>query len=173
MKMKKALASLFVAVLLLTSVQSFAQLAVDKGSKFLNVGIGLGGYGGIGFGGGVIAIGASFEAGVAPNITVGAIGSFRPYSGYGSYYSIGARGSYHFNEILSISDEKLDFYAGLGLIYSGFSYKDSYYRGLYNYGGIGFGGHIGGRYFFSDKLGGFAEVGVGVAPLQLGLTAKF
>ncbi|SOD96839.1 hypothetical protein [Spirosoma fluviale] len=157
---------------LFVGTQSFAQYVPDKGSKLLNLGIGVGGYGGIGFGGGGIAFGGSFEAGVAKNITVGGIASFRSYSGVGSYYSIGARGSYHFNELLNMSDEKVDLYGGLGLIYSGFSYKDGFLSSAYNYGGIDLGLHIGGRYFFSEKVGGFAEVGVGVAPLQLGVTFK-
>jgi hypothetical protein len=163
---------LLFALVLMASTQSFAQLAVDKGTKFLNLGIGVGGYGGIGFGGGGVAFGGSFEAGVAKNITVGGIASFRSYSNFGSYYSIGARGSYHFNELLSLTTDKADLYAGLGLIYSGFSYKDGFLSSAYNYGGIDLGLHIGGRYFFSERVGGFAEVGVGVAPLQLGVTFK-
>lgn len=170
--MKKIHFSILLVLGLLAGTQSFAQLAVDKGTKFLNLGIGVGGYGGIGFGGGGVAFGGSFEVGVAPNITVGGIASFRSYSGYGSYYSIGARGSYHFNQILNLTTDKADLYAGLGLIYSGFSYKDGFLSSNYNYGGIDLGLHLGGRYFFSDKVGGFAELGIGTAPLQLGVTFK-
>jgi len=157
---------------LLIGTQSFAQYAPDKGSKLLNLGIGLGNYGGIGFGGGGLAFGGSFEVGVIPNLTVGAVGSFRSFSGFGSYYSIGARGSYHFNELLKLSDEKFDLYAGAGLVYSGFSYKDGF-RGSGNIGGVGLGLHIGGRYFFAENIGAFLETGVGFAPLQLGVTFKF
>ncbi|KAB7730469.1 hypothetical protein F5984_15110 [Rudanella paleaurantiibacter] len=170
--MKKiSLAFFFVAALLLGNT-AFAQLEVGKGSKFLNAGIGLGGWGGIGYAGG-IGLGASFEVGVADNITVGAIGAYRGYSGYGAYYSIGGRGSYHFNEILKISEDKLDVYAGLGLIYSGWSWNESFagFRG--SYGGVGLGGHVGARYFFKPNLGAFAEAGFGVAPLQVGLSFKF
>ncbi len=157
---------------LLIGTQSFAQYAPDKGTKLLNLGIGLGNYGGIGFGGGGLAFGGSFEVGVIPNLTVGAVGSFRSFSNVGSYYSIGARGSYHFNELLKLSDEKFDLYAGAGLVYSGFSYKDGF-RGLGNIGGVDLGLHIGGRYFFTEKIGGFVETGLGFAPLQLGVTFKF
>nr|WP_293839451.1 hypothetical protein [uncultured Arsenicibacter sp.] len=170
--MKKILATVLFIFALAASQQSYGQLAVDKGTKFLNAGIGLGGWGGIGYGGG-IGLGASLEFGVAKNITVGAIGAFRGYSGYGSYFSIGARGSYHFNEILNISDEKVDLYAGLGLIYSAWTWNSSYAGIRGTYGGVGLGGHVGGRYFFKEKLGVFAEAGFGVAPLQLGITAKF
>ncbi|WP_266362983.1 hypothetical protein [Tellurirhabdus rosea] len=168
----KKIFSFLVAAFLLISVQSFGQLSVDKGTKFLNAGIGLGGWGGIGYSGSV-ALGASFEVGVIPNLTVGGIGAYRGYSGYGAYYSIGARGSYHFNEILSIANDKVDLYGGLGLIYSGWSWNESYIGFRDSYGGVGLGGHVGARYFFSEKIGGFAEAGFGVAPLQLGLTVKF
>ena len=170
--MKKFFAIVALMTLTLAATQSYAQLAVDKGSKFLNLGIGLGGYGGIGYGGG-IGLGASFEVGVAKNITVGAVGGFRSFSGYGSYYSVGGRGSYHFNELLSLSNDKVDLYAGLGLIYSGFTYNESFAGSRGSYGGVGLGGHVGGRYFFKPSLGAFAEAGFGVAPLQLGLTFKF
>ncbi len=158
---------------LLIGTQSFGQFVPDKGTKLLNLGIGLGNYGGIGFGGGGLAFGGSIEVGVIPNLTVGAVGSFRSYSNIGSYYSIGARGSYHFNQLLSLSDEKFDLYAGAGLVYSGFSYKDGFLSSAYSYGGVGLGLHIGGRYFFSDNVGAFLETGVGFAPLQLGVTFKF
>lgn len=170
--MKKFHVLFFLVIGLLVGTQSFAQMAVDKGTKFLNAGIGLGGWGGIGYAGG-IGLGASFEAGVTKNITVGGIGAFRSYSGYGSYYSIGARGSYHFNELLSLANDKVDLYAGLGLIYSGWSWNESFVGIRGSYGGVGLGGHVGGRYFFSDKIGGYAEAGFGVAPLQLGVTFKF
>ncbi len=171
--MKKIHFTILLVLGLLASTQSFAQFQVDKGTKLLNLGIGVGGYGGIGFGGGGVAFGGSFEVGVIPNLSVGAIASFRSYSGFGSYYSIGARGSYHFNELLNLSTDKADLYAGAGLIYSGFSYKDNSYSNLYNYGGIDLGLHFGGRYFFAENIGAFAEVGIGTAPLQLGVTFKF
>ncbi len=158
---------------LLAGTQSYAQFAVDKGTKLLNLGIGVGNYGGIGFGGGGIAFGGSFELGVIPNLSVGPIASFRSFSGFGSYYSIGGRGSYHFNELLNLTTDKADLYAGLGLVYSGFSYKDNIVSSAYSYGGVDLGLHLGGRYFFTDNVGAFAEVGIGFAPLQLGVTFKF
>ncbi|MCY7358266.1 MAG: hypothetical protein LH609_12575, partial [Rudanella sp.] len=136
--MKKFFAIAALMGLLSVATQSYAQLAVDKGDKFLNLGIGLGGYGGIGFGGG-IGLGASLEVGVVKNISVGAIAGFRSFGGYGSYYSIGARGSYHFNELLSLSSDKVDLYAGLGLIYSGFTWNESFAGLRGSYGGVGLG----------------------------------
>lgn len=168
--MKKFFSIVALIVLVSVANRSFAQLAVGKGDKFLNVGLGLGG----GYYGytGSIAIGGSFEVGVADNITVGAVGAYRGYE-FASAYRLGARGSYHFNELLNISEDKLDVYAGVGLIYGGWTWKETYVGIRNSYGGIDFGGHIGARYFFKPALGAFAEVGFGVAPLQLGLSFKF
>jgi len=177
----KTISAFLIAGLLLGSLPSFGQLSVDKGTKFLNVGIGFGGWGGLAFGGRSIALGASAELGLRRNISVGPLVGFQTYRDVGSWFSVGGRGSYHFNELLRLSDNKLDLYAGLGLIYSGFTYSNEYrtlYRSLgignpTTYGGIDIGGHLGARYFFNEKIGGFAEAGFGVAPLQLGLTARF
>ena len=168
--MKKIFAIVALMTCLSVATQSYGQLAVDKGTKFLNVGIGVGGsY--YGYSGG-IGIGGSFEVGVAKNITVGAVGAYRGYE-FASDYRLGARGSYHFNELLNLSEEKIDLYAGVGLIYSGWTWKESFVGVHDSYGGIDFGGHVGGRYFFKPALGAFAEAGFGIAPLQLGLTFKF
>ncbi|WP_234736569.1 hypothetical protein [Tellurirhabdus bombi] len=164
--MKKALASLFVAVLLLTSVQSFAQLAVDKGTKFINVGVGVGGNyfysAGVGFNGAI-------DIGVVKDITVGAAGGFRSFGdGFGGF-DIGARGSYHFNDLLNLTTDKADLYAGLGVTF--FKYTGPY-SSFYNSSFVTVPVHIGGRYFFSDNLGGFAELGSSISILKVGLTFK-
>lgn len=173
--MKKIHFSILLVLGLLAATQSYAQYIPDKGSKLLNAGVGVGGYGvGIGYSAGV-SLGASLEFGVTKNITVGGFADYRRLSysglsGYGvSYFYVGARGSYHFNEILNLSTDKADLYAGIGLGYLGAS-------GTYYYGGIG--GlivpvHIGGRYFFSESVGGFAELASDIAPLKLGVTFKF
>lgn len=88
----------------------------------------------------------------------------------------GARASYHFAEILNVDNKKFDPYGGatLGFRYAG--YHDTYgyndYVSPYN-SGVYLGIHAGARYFFSEKIGGFAEVGYGVSALKIGLTAKF
>ena len=92
----------------------------------------------------------------------------------------GARGSYHFSEVLNISNPKLDVYGGAGLIYRHFTVK---YNGegtepddifaKASSGDITSDLHAGGRYLFNDRIGAFAELGYGISPLQLGLTVKF
>lgn len=39
--------------------------------------------------------------------------------------------------------------------------------------GLGFSGFLGGRWFFSEKFGAYAELGYGVSVLGIGLTYKF
>jgi hypothetical protein len=158
--MKKT--TLFLTILLMTLMYSTSSTAQDiKGVSHLNLGIGVGTFGFSGTGG--LPIVASFEHGVTDKIGVGV------YLGYLSrtfgtdykwnYYMIGARGSYHFNELLNVSNEKVDIYGGAMLFYRGFSSK---YKGS--------GTAV--DYNFSQAIGGFAELGYGISPLQLGLTVQ-
>ena len=174
--MKKLNFLLLLVIGLTAGTQSFAQLAIDKGTKLINLGIGVGGYSSAGG----IAFGGSADFGVAPNITVGAQLAYRSfnfgYSGFNdkiNYLYFAARGSYHFNELLNLSTDKADLYAGIGLGYQNVSYSNSIYNGTSFGSGIYVPIHLGGRYFFSEKIGGFAELGTGVAPLMLGITFKF
>jgi hypothetical protein len=166
--MKKFFAVIALFSLTLLTTSSFAQMAIDKGTKFVNLGIGLGGGGYLG----TTALGfnAAADFGVAKNITVGAQGGYRSYgSSYGyslSAFDIGARGSYHFNELLS-TPENVDLYAGLGLTYFAFS-GSGYVGDSFIY--LPF--HLGGRYMFAEKTGVFAELGSAVSTLKLGITFK-
>ncbi|GAB4026321.1 hypothetical protein [Spirosoma koreense] len=170
--MKKFHLAILLVLGLLASTKSFAQLAVDKGSTFINAGIGVGGYGYY-TGGGGIGLNASADFGVAPNITVGGVVGYRSYGTISSYgyhsFDIGARGSYHFNELLKLANDKVDLYAGLGISYFSFSYGGAFD----NYGTVYVPIHLGGRYFFSDNVGAFAELGSSLATLKLGVTFKF
>ncbi|QMU27771.1 outer membrane beta-barrel protein [Adhaeribacter radiodurans] len=177
--MKKFTLILFCLVAIFTISQAQAQTPVKN--KYLNVGIGLAAYTA-----GGVPIGASLEVDYKNNIS---IGGFFDYARYGYRYSgykwnynflyFGARGSYHLGELLKdldIDDSKFDPYAGisLGIRTSWYNDNTDYdnFKSPYN-GGIFLGVHVGSRYMFSEKLGGFAEVGYGVSALRLGVTAKF
>ncbi|CCH52103.1 hypothetical protein BN8_01076 [Fibrisoma limi BUZ 3] len=160
------------------ATSSFAQ-SYKNGDNLLNVGIGLGAYTA-----GGLPIGASFEKGITDQISVGGSFDFARYGyNYGGYkwnYTfmyIGARASYHAGELLNISNDKFDPYAGVSLGFRAASYKDNsgYSDNYYNpyNSGLFLGLHIGSRYRFSEKLGVFGEVGYGIAALKLGLSAKF
>ncbi len=154
-----------------------------KGINLLNAGIGLGSYGLNGTGG--LPLTASFEHGFSKNISAGASLGFIQKKYFDSwkytYLLFGARGSYHFNEALKITNPKVDVYAGAGLLYRHYSFKytdkDVDNEPMFDYntsgGDITIDLHAGARYFFSDHIGGFAELGYGISPLQLGLAVKF
>ncbi|GAB3275401.1 hypothetical protein GCM10027347_48740 [Larkinella harenae] len=176
---KLTLATLLAWLLAVALLPAAKAQTVEKGEKFLNAGIGLGAYTYRG-----LPIGASFEYTIKDNISVGGSFDFARY-GYSSggykwnhtFLFFTARGTYHFGELLNVSDSKFDPYAGVSLGVRTSSYRDNYgYSGDYYspYGNSVFlGMHVGSRYMFSEKFGGFAEIGYGVAVLRVGLTAKF
>lgn len=181
---------LLVAALLLsvlTQKTLFAQSTSHnlevKGNNFLNAGIGLGSYGLTGTGG--LPVTASFEHGFGKNISAGIEAGFvkRTFEDAWKYTYIifGARGSYHFNQLLKINNPKVDLYSGLGLIYRHSKFTFSHidmgdgpdFSSEGSAGTVDFELHAGGRYFFSKNFGAYAELGYGISPLQLGLTLKF
>lgn len=172
--MKKFNFLLLLVIGLLAGTQSFAQLAIDKGTKFVNLGIGIGGYGY--FNGSGLGLNAAADFGVAKNITVGGVIGYRGYGDGVNSFDIGARGSYHFNELLKLATDKADLYAGVGISYYSLSYGDAYLRAVGiddTYSTVYVPIHVGGRYFFTESLGGFAELGSSLATIKIGLTLKF
>ena len=157
-----------------------AQYGYNKGDKLLNIGVGVNSY----YNGG-IPLGISFESGISDVISVGAgvdylsnkydIGSGSSYKFTAFYF--GARASYHFNELFKLSSEQVDLYAGATAGYRSFTWKDSYSSGSLSssYGnGIFVGGYIGGKYYFTEGIGAFAEVGAtGSTNAKVGLAFRF
>lgn len=92
---------------------------------------------------------------------------------YGWKYSniiIGPRGYLHYNLV-----ENLDTYAGIMLGYNIVSskwYGSGTSIGSASSGGVIFSGFLGARYFFSDKFAAFAELGSGIAYLNLGVAIR-
>lgn len=170
----------FTSLLALTAIVCFetgaSAQSYQKGDKLLNLGLGLGTYGA-----GGVGLGGSFEFGIHDAISVGVIGGYSGRSNYlnsggrWSVLTIGARGSYHFNELLKLDDDKIDLYAGLGLGYRNISWSYSGFGGYNDSWGSGimFIGHIGGKYYFKPNLGVFAELGSGFGTLQAGVSFKF
>ncbi len=172
---------LFAAALLAGTFAQAQDIPKDesvKGKNYINAGIGLGTFGFTGTGG--LPITASFEHGFSDKISAGlSVGLVSTkYSSYWkyNYFVVGARGSYHFNELLNVNNDKVDVYGGATLFYRGYSVKytgpDDWY-GKSSSGGLDFAIHAGGRYYFAENFGAFAELGWGISPLQLGLTLKF
>lgn len=153
-----------------------------QGANFLNAGIGLGSYGLSGTG--ALPLTATFEHGFSKNISAGiGLGFIQTKYSFGgkfTYTMFGARGSYHLNEALNISNPKVDVYGGAGLFYRHYKWKDTYssgepgaWDGSYSGGDVVFDLHAGARYMFGNSVGAYAELGYGISPLQLGLTLKF
>jgi len=165
--MKKLLLTL---VLLIGITCSYGQNPLTVGSAQLNTGLGFSGWG--------VPIYLGFDYGLAKDFTFGGEFSFRSYRdnfngiGYGhTIVGISANGNYHFNTVLNIAT-KWDFYAGLNLgIYAWSSSAD--YPGNHT-SGLGFGGQIGGRYYFTTKTGLNLELGGGnvFSGGKIGLTFK-
>jgi len=157
-------------VLLLTASAMFAQNPLQKGAAQLNAGLGLSSWG--------IPVYIGLDFGVHPDISLGGEISFRSYNDnwdknryHHSVIGISGNVNYHFNRILNIPS-LWDFYAGLNLgFYSWNSPED--YKGSHT-SGIGIGAQIGGRYYFSSKVGINLEFGGGNAfgGGKIGLTIK-
>lgn len=171
---------IILSVLVLTAVVTVSAQngAYSKGDKLLNIGVGANSY----YSGG-IPLGASLEFGVTDDISVGVNADYlsHKYNAVSSYkftaLYLGARGSYHFNNLLNINNDKVDLYGGLTLGYRVFSWKDNYSNNLLDnsYGsGVYLGGFVGGKYYFSDNVGAFLELGaIGSTNARLGVAFKF
>jgi hypothetical protein len=166
-----------------TKVRRSYAYGYNRGDKLLNLGVGLSSY----YYG--TPIGLSYESGVGDDVSFGAqfdynSGNYDGYYnsnyrwGYSAYYA-GIRGSYHFNRALGINDKDIDLYAGVGLGYQRFRWDDDSYGYGYGYSynyrsGLFFNYFIGGKYYFSEKIGAFVELGyTGLSSSRVGLSVKF
>lgn len=178
--MKKII--LITAVTLLINSPIFAQ-QFQLGTSAVNLGIGFGTALG-GMGTGRPAISASFEHGLweaGPGVI--SLGGYVGNTGYNyssegytqkwNYTVVGARGAYHFHGLETVP--QLDPYAGLMLGYNIASYSVSGgYTGPNNYGsGLGYSFFLGARWFFTNNLAAFAELGYGVSVINAGISFKF
>ena len=146
-------------------------ISFTKGTKVAQIGIALGGSFGA-------PIGASVEVGITEKIGVGAYLGYasKTYPVLANEYKvsnmlIGARGHYHF-----YNTDKIDAYGGVILGYNVATAKWKTNTNILipaSYGGVIYAGLIGGRYYFTDKIAGFAELGYGIGFLSVGVAAKF
>jgi len=184
--MKKILLS-FISVFFLLSYLAAQDPTFTKGDKVLNLGVGFGStlYSGSYYYTQIPPVSASYEVGVADNIFEKGVLGVGGYAGFSSYkydysdsgwktydFILGARANLHYPLV-----DKLDTYAGLMLGYGIIS--NSYY-GTYNednysgsYSGLQWALFIGGRYYFKENLAAMAELGYGVAVLNIGIAMKF
>lgn len=139
--------NLALLILLMGTTASFAQGYSGRGDQKFQVGANLQNNG--------TGITASYDYGLGENISIGAISSYvlglnsAIDNGARERFDAKARFSAHLGPLMGISD-RFDLYPGLDL-------------GLKN-----FGFHTGARYFFSDGIGVFTELGFPIAKYDTG-----
>ncbi len=186
------------ALALAATIPATATAQFEEGDNVLGVGVGiLGGYN-VGWSGSdysqTPAINLHFDHGMGElGPGTWGLGGYVGYKSasykarYLNYYNydyrytwlvVGVRGTWHYNEW---HGDKWDTYGGVMLAYRGVTYKDHTDYGAYSYlgnsytysgSGVGFSGFLGARYFFSDKIGAYGELGYGLTALQIGLAVK-
>jgi len=184
--MKKNL--ILTAAILCIALAVDAQNTFNKGDKVVNLGIGFGNalYSGSGYTSKVPPISASFEMGIVDNLfdeksSIGVGGYLGYTSAKWEYYDwgykytdiiIGVRGALHYQLV-----DKMDTYTGLLIGYDIVSAKEFGTTLGYDYSsstsGLTWSYFLGARYYFNDNIGAMAEVGFGIAYLNLGVTFKF
>lgn len=167
----------------LLRAQTDSKSTYSVGTNIVSAGIGLGSsIAGYTYGSQSPAISLQYERGVADAgpgvIGIGGYLGFKTYKYSSSAYSykwqytiIGIRGLYH---LTSIKVDNLDVYGGIMVSYNNLHFSDTDTNSGANYGSAaGFSIFAGGRYYFTDKIGAFVELGYGVAYINLGLSVKF
>ncbi|TDQ82839.1 hypothetical protein [Sphingobacterium yanglingense] len=179
--MKKLFFILFAAFMTITvHGQQF-----QKGTTAINAGIGLGtALGGLGKARPAIAIAVDHGMWAVGGSGVVSLGGYVGNTGYKyndlgytakwNYTIVGLRGAYHYNGLSEVPS--LDVYGGAMLGYNIAKYSsdsgDDSFANTYG-SGLGFSGFIGGRWFFTESIGAYAELGYGVSILNAGVTFKF
>ncbi|MEM6806047.1 MAG: hypothetical protein AAF696_31910 [Bacteroidota bacterium] len=156
------------------SICSLQAQGFEREHKLLGIGVGIGN--------GNFPFGVHFESGIADQISVGGFAGYSSYSSQLSnirYILASARGSYHFGNHFDGLDDVWDLYGGLSLYYlntSSNTTSSNPFLGTEasrsSRGSMGLAIFLGARYFFSDQMGVFAELGTGLAWIQVGLAVK-
>jgi hypothetical protein len=131
---------MILVLMLFVGIAANAQAYTGKGDQKVNLGLNAWGYG--------TGITATYDYGLSDVISIGAGGNayfdnYRDNNKDNRVFIFG-RLNFHLREALDLP-EQLDIYPGVDLGVLG---RD-----------FGIGAHIGARYFFTDKVGVFAEVG--------------
>lgn len=166
--------TVFTLIFTCLSFYSLHAQGFERENKLLGLGVGIGN--------GNFPFGAHFEMGVADQIS---LGGFAGYSSFSSEFSsiryilAGARASYHFGNHFDGLEDIWDLYGGLSLYYLNTSsnlVSSNPFLGPEsrnsNSGSMGLAVFLGTRYFLSDQMGVFAELGTGLAWIQVGLAVK-
>jgi len=184
--MKKAISLFTLAVITLCATQSVSAQEFAKGTNVINAGIGFGGnfYNGrLGTSSQGLGISASYERGIWETGDFGIV-SLGGYLGYKSYTSdnvffggasskysytiIGVRGAFHYT---GLDVENLDVYGGAMASFNIASFDGDFDNDLESRPGASI--FVGGRWYFTENFGVFAEAGYGVSILTIGASFRF
>jgi len=148
----------------------YAQSPLSVGGTQINAGFGFSDHG--------LPVYVGFDHSVGHDFTLGGELSYRGYSDDWNNYNyhhdvwgISGNANYHFNRVLQIP-RNWDFYAGLNVGFYAWHSPDAYHGD--DTSGLGLGAQVGGRYYFSNKVGINFEIGGGNAFSggKIGLTFK-
>jgi hypothetical protein len=189
--MKKTLKIITFCLVLALTVPPAAMNAqvFDEGDIVLSFGLGLGST--------YYPLGSAYKTTIPPIFVAGdyclradlgpgnlGVGGYLGFSGYKwdesftdywikyNTFIIGARGTYHFTDLV----DKLDLYGGLLLGAEVVSHRDNFegidYYDNYNSSGVAYSLFAGARYFLSDNFAVMGELGYGIAVLSIGVSLK-
>jgi outer membrane immunogenic protein len=158
------------SVLLLLVTVAYAQSSLPMGRTQFNAGFGLSDGG--------LPVYVGFDHAVSRDVTLGAEVSYRDYTDNWdnedydhNVWGISGNVNYHFNTVLEIP-RNWDFYAGLNVGFYDWNSPRGYHGD--HTSGLGLGAQVGGRYFFTNKVGLNFELGGGneFSGGKIGLTIK-
>lgn len=173
---------LIIAVSVKAQSDSKSDNVYAKGTNVAGIGIGLGSsIAGYSYGSQTPAISLQYERGVADAgpgvIGIGGYVGFKSYKYSNADYSekwrytiLGVRGLYH---LTNLHVDNLDLYGGLMLSYNILHYSADGISSGSNGSAAGFSIFAGGRYYFSKSIAASAELGYGVAYINLGVALRF
>lgn len=184
--------ALYLLTLLFLFAANLNAQSFTKEDKVISLGIGIGSsLGSFDYSSQIPALSLMYEQGIAEVGETGIIslGGYVGYKSFGyttgsggftaeskwNYTIVGARGAFHFSQI---PNEKLDVYGGLLVSYNILNYTYSDNSGFSDGSSGSYGNSAGltlfggARYYFSEQFAGFAEIGYGIAYLNLGLSVK-
>ena len=180
--MKKTITSFAIAIITLCSTQLISAQEFAQGTNVINAGIGIGGnfYDGD-FGASTPSLGLnlSYERGIweTGDFGIVSLGGYLGYKRYSdtflgdsfnySYTIIGVRGAFHY---IGLDVENLDVYGGAMVSYNIATFDREFGALSSRPSATVF---AGGRYYFTENFGAFAELGYGVAILSLGVAFRF
>lgn len=160
---------IIIAIAIFTGISSASAQSFSEGTSVIQAGIGFGGAFGT-------PISLGYEYGITEKIGVGLSVGYGSSSEsiFGGNYKytnilVGLKGNYHF-----YTTDEIDFYGGAILGYNNQSVSTTFTGpgAKTAVSDVLFGLQAGGRYYFTEKFGAFAEVGFGLANFNVGLAYK-